>query len=268
MSTERTWWFPVGPKAANLDQIDGLITCLLLDQHHPYPTQHVLEIGVWQGAWIDLIIRNSDEATCYGVDPYPMDEDLETKVTRRLEAYNRQSRTRRYTHFQYLDEALSFIHCDDSRMNLIHVDGEHSYSAVARELALLTSGVLARGGIVVVDDYRHPKYPGVGAALWNFLSGGEFVPFLFTINKAYLCRKNVAGDHKNWMEKNVLRAGLRVEPANRGGYVQSPEVFGFTPLLVVDPQNYQLAKKRFQRRRLRSIMNLAIRLGVGTTTPA
>lgn len=54
------------------------------------------------------------------------------------------------------------------KVGVLVIDGDHSYSAVAKDLSLFAPKV-CRGGFIFVDDYG-PAYPGVVKAVDEFLA--------------------------------------------------------------------------------------------------
>jgi predicted O-methyltransferase YrrM len=54
------------------------------------------------------------------------------------------------------------------RPRFIHVDGEHSRAALAKDLELATA-VLAPAGVIVLDDMLHPGYPTLMVAVHEYL---------------------------------------------------------------------------------------------------
>jgi hypothetical protein len=58
----------------------------------------------------------------------------------------------------------------DRRYGSIIVDGDHSYDGVAADLKWVEE-IVAPSGVVVLDDYGDPKWPGVQAALDEHLTG-------------------------------------------------------------------------------------------------
>jgi hypothetical protein len=78
------------------------------------------------------------------------------------------------------------------RCRWVHVDGEHSASGVANDLAL-AARLLNKEGIICVDDFFNFRYPQVTAATYRFLSGREpeFQLLFGGSNKGYICRSAV-----------------------------------------------------------------------------
>lgn len=57
----------------------------------------------------------------------------------------------------------------DSRFRFVHVDGSHEREDVIADLRLARRHLLP-GGVIVIDDYDHPDWPGVTTAVRDFLS--------------------------------------------------------------------------------------------------
>jgi hypothetical protein len=75
---------------------------------------------------------------------------------------------------------------------LFSVDGGHPLEVALHDLRL-TNAVMAEGGVIMVDDYFDPKFPGVSEAVNRFflIYGNEVrvEPFLITGNKLFLATK-------------------------------------------------------------------------------
>jgi hypothetical protein len=56
-----------------------------------------------------------------------------------------------------------------TRPRLVHIDGEHSRAALARDLELATA-VLAPAGVIVLDDMLHPGYPTLMLTVHDYLA--------------------------------------------------------------------------------------------------
>jgi len=83
----------------------------------------------------------------------------------------------------------------DTRLRFAHVDGGHGFDEALHDLRLVADFV-AQGGVVVVDDYAHPRWPDVHKAVDAFLGEHENFGLAATLNrwqatgqKAYLVRK-------------------------------------------------------------------------------
>ncbi len=75
-------------------------------------------------------------------------------------------------------------------VRLFSVDGGHTCAHALNDLHL-AGEVLAPGGVVIVDDFFHPDWPGVTEASLLYLNGGDcpLAPFGYGNNKLYLTRK-------------------------------------------------------------------------------
>ena len=73
--------------------------------------------------------------------------------------------------------------------SLFSVDGGHSCEVALNDLRLAHE-VLADGGVIMMDDYFDPKFPGVSEAVNRFYLLSEnhrdTVPFLITGNKLFI----------------------------------------------------------------------------------
>ena len=72
-----------------------------------------------------------------------------------------------------------------SQCRWIHIDGGHLYKHVANDL-LLTADALAQDGVMVLDDFFEIRWPGVTAAILDFLKeDSRLTPFLLVNRKLY-----------------------------------------------------------------------------------
>lgn len=75
----------------------------------------------------------------------------------------------------------------DLLFDLIHIDGEHTESAVVKDLYFSIEN-LTQGGVIVVDDIWHPLFPGITSGVMKVVHELNLAPFLSTRNKMWLCR--------------------------------------------------------------------------------
>jgi len=109
------------------------------------------------------------------------------------------------------------------RPRLIHVDGEHSQHALARDLELATR-VLAPEGVIVLDDMLHPGYPTLMVTVHAYLAAHPEMTVLAIIDretitaatKFVLCRTDWFKRYEEALlqayEKNVWPLGADFEP--------------------------------------------------------
>jgi hypothetical protein len=82
-------------------------------------------------------------------------------------------------------EAVNF----DKPLRLLHIDGCHEHYAVVNDLTLFNDK-MTKDGVIVLDDYNDPEYPGVNSGCLEFLyKNGDWTLFAIGQNKAYMCRK-------------------------------------------------------------------------------
>ena len=80
-------------------------------------------------------------------------------------------------------ETISF----NKPLRLLHIDGCHEDVAVYKDLVNF-SCKMSKDGVIVVDDYNDPEYPGINSATLRFLfENKEWVMYAIGTNKAYLC---------------------------------------------------------------------------------
>lgn len=109
------------------------------------------------------------------------------------------------------------------RPRFIHVDGEHSRHALARDLERATS-VLAPEGVIVLDDMLHPGYPTLMVTVHEYLAAHPEMTVLAIIDretitaatKFVLCRTDWFKRYEEALlkayEKNVWPMGADFEP--------------------------------------------------------
>jgi SAM-dependent methyltransferase len=70
----------------------------------------------------------------------------------------------------------------DLRVRFAHVDGGHDSATVQVDLALCARRLIP-GGVLVVDDYAHPQYPGVSEGVRAFRAGDRGFRVLADLNR-------------------------------------------------------------------------------------
>ena len=157
---------------------------LLTFQSRSMVRGNFLEIGVWMGRSALLsTLHSSESENCVFVDLTPKDE-----ARTRLESLR--------------DSGLHFLHANSRDLapemlpvsegasyRWIHIDGEHTGTAVAHDLAL-ASTLLGDRGIITVDDFFAPVYPQITFAVIDYIRShpGSLTMFLCGFSKGYLCR--------------------------------------------------------------------------------
>ena len=158
----------------------------------------VLEVGVYRGAWIFSLARNVPQiGQLVGIDPFPGEfRNFRHQLPQRTAAMGLSDR---FTHFDSWEDMAMVEAGPDGRrqFDVIHVDGDHSFDGAALDLSHVDSW-LRPGGVVIVDDFYNHYYPGVAAATYAFIEKANYVMFMLTKNKVYLCR---ISDHDTWVSR-------------------------------------------------------------------
>lgn len=180
--------------------------CLLARQKADLLRGHFLEIGVYQGRSAALVwLHGRPRERIVLVDPYRLDE-----VRALLESIRPEGVI---TH-PVLSSRLSMSALDEYRgaCRWLHVDGEHTGTACAHDLAV-ADALLHDGGVIVLDDFMAPNYPQVTAATFAYLAAHphSLRLFLCGFEKGYLCRPKAMRAHLAF-----VRDRLPAELAARG----------------------------------------------------
>ena len=192
----------------------------------------VLETGVWHGAWIAQMVFGRTNVRGVGVDPYP---NLEHVREGTVERFSRRGLDQAVSLVDSLNEVpAAMAELGIVRFDVAHIDGDHSEEAATADLHFADRH-LADDGVIIVDDYRHPYFPGLANAMFTFLRSHEYAIFLTTSQKAFLCRQHQHEEQLAFAERSLRRAGIdavRNRPAiSVLPYVSKPDVMG-RPLLL------------------------------------
>lgn len=123
----------------------------------------VVELGTWQGWTAISLALAHPERDVISYDPFERSEPR-----RYLELVPEQVRRRVTFEIERGDSGPR----DDRPVDLLYVDSTHSRIDTIRELEAWWS-VLRDGSWVVLDDYAHPDFPGVGEAVRELQLEGE-----------------------------------------------------------------------------------------------
>jgi hypothetical protein len=224
---KRALWFPTDGSEEWLSVEDSELAIHML--RLITGSAAVAEVGVWKGGWATAILQNTSRSTIFlGIDPFPNASDVKQILLERIGSLGLGERFSLVDSFDQVPKKPLF--------DLIHVDGMHTEDQVAIDL-LASAARLKDDGVLVVDDYSSPWFPGVQAAMYGFLQDQDFRIFLVSPNKAYLARSNVASS--KWHLLRDTRGELAHSrlwenwaesfPLHR--YVQKTDVLG-QPVLV------------------------------------
>ena len=96
-------------------------------------------------------------------------------------------------------------HAGGESLRFIHIDGEHSRAALAKDLALATA-CLKEGGLIVLDDMLHPGYPTLMVAVQAYLEANpEIVPLCVIDRETIVGATKFVLCQKGWFERYQAR---------------------------------------------------------------
>lgn len=145
------------------------------------------EIGVLLGGWaIQTLLRLPCQLV--GVDPYNWDQGEQVRDTM-LNSIREYGLAERFTLLESLKSAEG-ADIQPFEFDFVHIDGEHTEKGALQDLRVASTH-LRREGVLIVDDWCHPMFPGVQSALHLFLAESEFRIFAVSQRKAYLARLGV-----------------------------------------------------------------------------
>jgi len=140
----------------------------------------VLEIGSFKGKTTVFLSRAIEalglEKRLYTVDPYTNEASevgcSDENIDSAYETFRRATaELDNHEHVRaYSDEALSNF--EDATFSLVFVDGDHTYEGVMTDYENYAP-LLADRGIMVLDDYANPQWPGVGRAVETIVEEGD-----------------------------------------------------------------------------------------------
>jgi predicted O-methyltransferase YrrM len=97
-------------------------------------------------------------------------------------------------------------HAGGKRLRLIHIDGEHSRAALAKDLALATA-CLGEGGLIVLDDMLHPGYPTLMVAVQAYLEANpDIVPLCVLDRETIVGATKFVLCQRAWFERYQTQA--------------------------------------------------------------
>jgi hypothetical protein len=182
----------------------------------------LLEIGVYQGRTAILfqyLCREGEQLAVCDVFDAPLSDDPENR--REHTAFD-AGLTRQIfeQHFLQYHPRLPVIHqCRSEELEkrlrgtdfrLLHVDGSHIYRIVQSDLRMARA-ILARDGVIAVDDYRSEHTPGVAAAIWEAIVGGRLAPVCASPEKLHVCRDQPERYFEPLRERAAAHPALAVE---------------------------------------------------------
>ena len=173
------WFFP-------LDQLAFFE--LLAVQNQIQAGGDIVEVGVYHGKSLVLLslLKNQDEQLI-GFDLFDADHEERTRDNLNNFGSSEQvSLVRGYTSEIAQADLNAML---PSPLRFLHIDAGHEYHEVLEQLHLFSPYVADRG-IIAMDDNQDREFPGIEAAVLDFVEldrPRRFVPFLAGGNKLFLC---------------------------------------------------------------------------------
>jgi predicted O-methyltransferase YrrM len=96
-------------------------------------------------------------------------------------------------------------HAGGKAFRFIHIDGEHSRAALAKDLVLATA-CLSEGGLIVLDDMLHPGYPTLMVAVQDYLETNPgIVPLCIIDRETIVGATKFVLCQRDWFERYQTR---------------------------------------------------------------
>lgn len=93
-----------------------------------------------------------------------------------------------------------------NKLKFLHIDAGHEHTQVLFDLSNFSRFVLD-DGIISVDDFNDPEWPGINTSITEFIlsdEGKDWRIFAIGQNKAYLCKKQNFYSMRNSLVENVI----------------------------------------------------------------
>lgn len=211
-----------------LDPLDAFLAISLIKDRN---IGEISEIGVFKGGWLLTLLRNLPNWRALGVDPYPNLEEIKKTFLHFLENDGLADRVELFENYDSIQ---------GKEFSLIHIDGEHSESAVLLDLEWAEQNI-NRQGVIIVDDIWHPLFPGIASAVMKVVHNSSLVPFLITRNKIYITFEENYQKAFNLAKKSLDAVGIGFSTGSRKGedllgtlaaFDQSNSIKGYEQIVV------------------------------------
>jgi lipopolysaccharide biosynthesis glycosyltransferase/predicted O-methyltransferase YrrM len=173
----RSWFYD----ATTRDQVRGYlqltqahaIGALLDQQSRAGVTGALAEIGLYFGkTFIGLARAARGEEKVFGVDPLKIGaQDLQPELTRNLKSHLNQVELDRVVVRRALSTdlgAMDWMRSLGQAARFVHLDGHHARATILHDLQLAASW-LAKGGLVVIDDFLNELHPDLTSGILDGL---------------------------------------------------------------------------------------------------
>jgi SAM-dependent methyltransferase len=170
----------------------------------------LFEIGVWKGRSAAVLASYCKD----GERLYLCDLDLDEQAVRRafdsVGAVARQATTLSGPSGDL--PAKLDLRAMHQTVRWMHIDGEHTGTAVYSELEL-AHRIVQRDGLVVIDDFFSPRYPANTTEAVRYLEKNPFHFRLLAVafNKGYFCRPESLPWYMDFIQTELSAALLRYD---------------------------------------------------------
>ena len=217
----------------------------------------VAEIGVHHGKFFILLanLRLAGERA-FAVDVFA-DQHLNLDKSGRGDLHILRDNIRKFGDINGIDiihkdslelTRANFYTDSNSSIRLFSVDGSHTAAHTFSDLKI-SANVLSQEGLIILDDFYNPDWPGVQEGFHLFLRkcNEEIAPIAYGNNKLFLCHKNCRDDYLGFVE-NDLRPYLTHYKEVRLGNFRVAHIRLSNPELVFS-QDLSLVQNIFSLRR-------------------
>ncbi|MDH3469306.1 MAG: class I SAM-dependent methyltransferase [Gammaproteobacteria bacterium] len=200
----------------------------------------IVEIGVYHGRFflaLDCLRRPGEPASAIdifeeqelNIDGSGVGADQET-FQRNFATYSQSAAPPDIHQIDSLliDPYFTAKNLSSPRARLFSIDGGHTSEHAFNDMQIAALA-LAHGGVVFVDDYYHPHWPGVhqGVARYMFFANAKLAPFAYSGNKLMLTTVLMHEQVISLFEKKIRKL-----LENRVGNIKLVEMYGFKTIVV------------------------------------
>ena len=227
-------WLHQGAAIRTMDMLDFQESCGVKGS--------LLEIGVWCGRYLSMLVRSATRtgSRVVGVDLFT--EPTRPEVQKTVQPWVAGSNAiviLLQCHSIELDAADLLQHLGE-KARFISIDGSHERDDVYLDLCLAEQ-LIAPAGIVAVDDFINPLTFGVNEATHLFFSRPRrLVPWAYIENKLFLCQPPWAHRYRDMLEAIATRDEIEAHSkrfqkymGNARNLVEQP-LWG-SPVLLLTP---------------------------------